>query len=265
MKSTTTSASRSGPQSVGRIFAILDFLVKSSSGATLSELAVSIHAPKTSLVGLLAGLIEEGCLIRDDAGRYLIGPKFLSLAMRTISGRELSALVKPIMTKLAEVTGETAVFGMLEPDAELVQYQDKVESQNPIRYAVTIGERRELYCTALGKVLLAYFDNDQFKKYLKNTQRNQYTDNTITKSASLMAEIKKILKEGIATTNGERFADVSGIAAPIFSGGGAVVAALSIAGPSVRMKENFIKNEQLLRQAAAECTLLAGGSDSVST
>ena len=251
---------RAGPQSVGRIFAILDAIAGRGSRATLSELAVIARAPKTSLVGLLAGLLAEGCLVRDDSGRYALGPRIQSLAMQAMAGREFVMLARPVLRSLVAATGETAVIGALAPDGDLAVYVDKVESSNPIRYAVTVGERRDLYCTALGKALLAHFEPARLRKYLKSTPRERWTDTTITSAADLLREMLRIRHDGIARTNGERVAGASGLAAPIFAGDGSVVAALLIAGPSGRMRINMKKNELQLRKAAAECSRLAGGT-----
>ena len=256
------SQSRGGPQSVGRIISILDSLANVASaggGATLSELAVDTGAPKTSLVGLLAGLTAEGCLVRDHSGRYALGPRFISMAMRATAGRELMTTVHPALVGLAESTGETAVLSALAPDADLATYLDKVESTNPIRYAVTVGERRDLYCTAAGKVLLAGFDSARLKAYLKATSRRRYTDTTITSIKDLTAELSRIRESGIARTFDERIKGASGLAAPIYSSEGSIVAALLIAGPTDRMAANGKQNERLLQQAATECTRLAGG------
>lgn len=151
-------APRAGPQSVGRIFTILDSIAGARVGATLSDLARITASPKTSLVGLLAGLCAEGCLVRDAAGRYALGPRVHALAMRAMAGRELAELARPVLVGLVEATGETAVLGALAPDADLAIYLDRVESSSSIRYAVAVGERRDLYCTAMGKALLAYFE-----------------------------------------------------------------------------------------------------------
>jgi len=256
--SNPTSA-RGGPQSVGRVFAILESLAGRGDGATLTELAVETGAPKTSLVGLLAGLTHEGCLLRDVAGRYRLGPRFLSLAMRAVAGRDLVALFRPELEALVGATGETAVLGVLAPDADVATYLDRIESSNPIRYAVTIGERRELYCTAMGKALLAQFPADRLRRYLKDTKRERFTATTLTGQRELMAEMARIRAEGIARTHGERFADASGVAAPIFAGDGSTVAALLIAGPSERMQAHADENERQLRRSAAACTRLAGG------
>jgi IclR family pca regulon transcriptional regulator len=251
---------RAGPQSVGRIFGILDSIVATRLGATLSELARVTGSPKTSLVGLLAGLTAEGCLVRDDAGKYFLGPRVHSLAMRAMAGRELVALARPILARLVEATGETAVIGALAPDADLAVYLDKVESSNPIRYAVTVGDRRELYCTAMGKALLAYFDTRRLKNYLKNTPRRQFTENTITGAPQLLAELARVRRDGIARTRGERVSGANALAVPIFGADDAVVAALLIAGPPERMRANAKNNERQLKQAAAECTRIIGGA-----
>ncbi len=108
-------------------------------------------------MGLLQGLTEEGCLLRDQAGRYRLGPRVRSLALRAAAGEDLALLARPALAKLVEATGETAVLGCFAPEGDMAVYLDRIESHNSIRYAVAVGERRELYCTAMGKVLLAHF------------------------------------------------------------------------------------------------------------
>lgn len=256
----SASTQRAGPQSVGRIFTILDSIAGARVGATLSDLARITDSPKTSLVGLLAGLCAEGCLVRDAAGRYCLGPRIHALSMRAMAGRELAELVRPVLAGLVEASGETAVLGALAPDADLAIYLDRVESSSSIRYAVTVGERRDLYCTAMGKALLAYFEPARLKKYLKSTARRKFTPTTITGTADLLAELARVRRDGIARTNGERVSGASALAVPIVAGDGTVVAALLIAGPTERMRANAKRNERLLLQAAGECTRLAGGS-----
>jgi IclR family transcriptional regulator, acetate operon repressor len=255
-----SSPSRGGPQSVGRILTILESLSRVTHGATLTELSESTGAPKTSLVGLLTGLTDEGCLVRDEGGRYFLGSRFLSLAMRAVAGRELSALVRPVLVDLVAATGETAVLGALAPNGSEATYLDKVESSNPIRYAVTIGESRELYCTAVGKSLLAWFAPDRLEAFLKSKTRTRFTDTTITGKRELVTELTKIRKEGIARSFGERVAGACAIASPIFSADGSVNATLLVAGPWDRMQANSERNEKFLRKAADDCTCLAGGT-----
>jgi DNA-binding IclR family transcriptional regulator len=252
---------RAGPFSVGRILTILESVAGSREGVNLSELARQAGAPKTSLVGLLAGLTAEGCLVRDDVGRYTLGPRFHALALRSMAGRDFVGRARPVLEALVATTGETAVIGALAPDADLAVYLDKVESTDPIRYAVTVGERRELYCTALGKALLAHFAPARLRGYLRDTRRERFTATTLTRAADLERELARVRREGIARTSGERVAWASGLAAPIVDATGSVVAALLIAGPSERMRANAERNETALRRAAAECSRLTGGAE----
>lgn len=250
-----------GPQSVGRVFLILEYLVANRDGATLSELASFVGAPKTSLVGLLNAMVNDDGLRRDTSGRYVLGARIYALAMRAVAGRELSELARPFLIELVEATGETAVLGTLADDVDLVVYQDKVESSNPIRYAVTVGERRQLHCTALGKLLLAYLPSERIEKFMGAEPLTRFSPNTITTAASLRAELKRIRQKGIARTRGERVLDANGVAAPVFQSDGQVVAGLLIAGPSRRMEQNSARNESALLRISAALTDLIGGLD----
>ncbi|TNE35811.1 MAG: IclR family transcriptional regulator [Alphaproteobacteria bacterium] len=253
------SAGRSAPQSVGRIFAILDFLAETESGATLSELAVKANAPKTSLVGLLSGLTEEACLIRDEDGRYFLGPRLISLAMRATPDKELIATVHPVLEDLVGQTGETGVLGILAPEDDIASYIDKVESENPIRYAVSVGKRQQLYCSSIGKILMAHMAPQRLENYLENYPREKITRNTLTEVAELRKEIEKVHALGMAATVEEGAYGASGFGAPIFGRNGRVCAAIAIAGPAERLKKNNMANIRLVREAAERCTALIGG------
>ena len=255
----TPPGERGAPQSVGRVFSILDTLVGARGGATLSELAVRAGAPKTSLVGLLAGLAAEGCVQRGAAGRYPPRPRLLAPAGRGGSRREIIDLARPILAEMAAASGETAVLGALAPDADMAIYLDRVESANPIRYAVTIGERRELHCAAVGEVLLPYPDERHVERYLDSTPRRRFTAATVTGRSRLLADIAAIRRDGMARTADERVHGASGIATPVLGADGRLVAVLSIAGPSERMRAHAARNEDVLRRATARCAALVGG------
>jgi DNA-binding IclR family transcriptional regulator len=240
---------------------VLDALAVAPTGATLSELAARLQAPKTSLVGLLSGMLAEGSIGRDGARRYTLGPRMRAFAVQVLAGRELVVLVRPILADLAKRSGETALLGALAPEAALAVYLDKVESANPIRYAVSVGERRELYCTAIGKVLLASWAPARLERYLKSTARTHWTPATLVGAAELKRALARVGIDGIARTFDERFAGASGIAAPVRGPKGEVVAAIAVVGPTARMRANAKANEALLRRAATEASRLAGGAD----
>ena len=256
---TDNQTRREGPQSVGRVIAILEYLAEKKDGASLAELAVFAQAPKTSLVGLLGALVQEECLSKNDAGKYVFAKRIFGLAARIRTGQELVTLARPFMRELMLGTGETVVLGVVADDADMVTYVDKVESDNPVRYTITVGERREMYCTAMGKALLAYAPLEQLRRVLSSRSLRPFTATTVTSADKLREELEEIRRIGIARTYSERVEGASGLASPVFGPNNEVVAAILVAGPSQRMLSHQRMIERKLVQAASALTLSVGG------
>jgi DNA-binding IclR family transcriptional regulator len=257
---TLTAAS---PQSVDRIFAVLGHLAGASQGDSLAGIARAVAAPKTSMVGLLAGMVRGGWLVRDARGAYQLGERMHTLALRISARADLASLARPVLASLVQSTGETALLGTMAPDADLAMYLDKVESPNPVRYTVAIGERRELYASAMGKLLLAYLEPARRDRYLRTERMQAFTPNTVTSVRDLRAELEKIREQGVARTHSERVAGASALAAPVFGPDGAFLVGLGIAGPTDRMRAQRAAMERVLKDAAHRLTaLLSGGAPS---
>lgn len=253
------SSPREGPQSVGRVIAILECVASGREGTSLAELVAHTQAPKTSLVGLLTALVQEGCLRRDASGRYLLADRIHGLAARIGGRQELAGLARPFLRELMLQTGETVVLGVPAGDDDVVVYIDKVESDNPVRYTITVGERREMFCTAMGKALLAYAPADQLRRVLSPRSLRRFTPSTIVSAATLRDELDDIRANGIARTRNERVEGASGLAATVFGPEGEAVAAILVAGPSQRMLAHQRSIERRLAEAARSVTLSLGG------
>ena len=252
------------PQSVDRIFAILGHLAGKREGDSLAGIARATTAPKTSLVGLLAGMLNGEYLSRDDRGGYLLGPRMLSLALHVAAKSDLASLARPVLTDLVAQTGETVLLGILAPEADVAMYIDKVESANPVRYTVSLGERRELYCTSIGKILLAHMEPARRDAYVRRIPLRRFTANTITSRQLLKSELAAIRKSGLSTTVSERVAGASALAVPVFGPDGALIAGITLAGPSDRIRGNRRPLEERLREAGRRVTQLVAGRVAVS-
>lgn len=251
--------STASPQSVDRIFAVLDYLAEHPDGDSLAGIARAAAAPKSSMVGLLAGMLRAGYLVRDDRGIHSLGPRMFGLAVRVAARADLHVFARPILAGLVEATGETALLGTLAPDADLAMYIDKAESPNPVRYTVAMGERRELYASAMGKLLLAYMPDARRNEYLRNEKLRAFTANTITSSRALREELARIREQGVARTDAERVAGASALAAPVFAADGSLLVGLGIAGPSDRMRAGLPAMERALKDAARRLTAMVAG------
>lgn len=254
---TDIPARRPAPQSIGRMLLILERLVAARSGDTagvsLSDIADATGAPKSSLLGLLQGLHDEGCVRRGSDGTYSLGDRFLRLATHAVFGEQMVDILHPVLAELMTETGETAVLGVLSADQRMITYLDRVECPNPIRYTVEAGDQRELHCTAGGKLLLAYMEPSRLEACLDGAARERFTPTTITDRRQLLAELKQIRADGLSRTSDERIAGASGLAVPVFGPDGNVVATVLIAGPSERMRQAAARHEAAMHRAAARC------------
>lgn len=255
-----TQATRAAaPQSVERIFAILDHLAAHPEGESLAGLARTTGAPKTSLVGLLAGMVESQHLVRDGHGAYRLGPRLVSLALRISSRTDLASLARPVVADLTAQTGETAIVCVLDPAGNAAISIVKVESTNPVRYAVTLGDRRELYCTAAGKALLAWQPRKRRDDYLRSAVLLPFASKTVTSRKVLAAQLEEIRRTGIACTESERVEGATGLAVPVFGPDGQVLACIMLAVPTHRFGANRPRLEERLRAAGRRLTELVAG------
>ena len=125
--------------------------------------------------------------------------------------------------------------GVLSSSRDSVVYIEKVDSQNPMSCSVPVGSHRELYCTALGKLALAFSNPEIRERCLSHIDFEAATDTTIVSRFDLEAALECIRSTGIATALDERIRGASGIAAPILTPDGQLVAGIALIGPSARV------------------------------
>jgi len=249
--------STSSPQSVSRILDILHALATRDKGMTLTAIAQDLGAPKTSLVGLLNGLVERGHLVREDSV-YHIGPEMFVLATQVVANMQLPALVAPSLRRLMEATGETALAGHMARDAQTLIYFAKEESTHPVRYTAPVGKREELYSTAMGKLLLAHMEPGKQKHYLNNKTLHAYTSHTILDKTKLLRQLQAIHKTGVSQSIDERVVGSSGIAVAVTGKDGSLLFGLGVAGPTERMLVASASHIEALKQEASAMKHLTG-------
>jgi len=224
-----------GPRALGRALEVLEALARRRDGATLSGLSQRLGSPKSSLLYLLRPMTRLGYLVRNADGRYQLGPAAFTLAMAALSNRELPELARPFLKEMVDKSGETALIATMATDGPVAVYIDKFESTNPIRYTASIGERRPLYCSAIGKLLLAYLPLAHRQEYLKNTRLKAFTPQTPVTRAALRRALDEIRSTGVSISVDEIAQGAGGIAAPVFDRHGQVIAGLVLGAPSQRV------------------------------
>jgi IclR family transcriptional regulator, acetate operon repressor len=236
---------RPGHRTANRVVDILELLVASPDGLALREISAELEAPKSSLLPLLRALTARGLLEQGRSGAYRLGPRALALAASASASRELLDVARPALLALMRRTEETVFLGALAGDGLAVVYVDKVESEQIIRYAAGIGDRRPLHATSTGKAILAFLPAARREEILATLPLERHTERTVTSPAALRASLEEIRHAGVCISVDEMVRGASGVAAPIFDRHGAVVGAGTIAGPTDRLRPR-------LRSLAAE-------------
>lgn len=252
---TRTSVSTTVAKAIG----ILDILAsKADTGISLTELSQSIDMPKSSTHRYLVTLQELGLADRKTGDRFFLGTKVIELAGAFLVKSDLRNASLEVLNDLAEKSGETIHLAL--PSGTEVVYIEKVESKHALVMSSHIGARIPMYCSSLGKAILAFSDGELLTAVLKNplTQR---TPNSITTPEALINELQLIKSRGFAIDNEENEISIRCVGAPIFDYTGAPIAAISVSVPRTRMDQDRISFlGPLVMQAAYQISKRKGFS-----
>jgi IclR family KDG regulon transcriptional repressor len=218
-----------------RALSVLESLSRKRT-AGLEELSREMGMAKPTVYRFLLTLQELGYARRDESDRWAMTLKTFNVGSRALDHLDLHSAAKPVAQDLADELGETVHMGVLEGDSAV--YVLKIESKYTIRMFSRVGGRMPLYCTAIGKVLLAYSTLAERKAALEGLRLVALTPETITTRAALEVELKRVREKGFARDAGEREEGIYCIGAPIFDREGSVVAALSVSWPHFRYKSS---------------------------
>jgi IclR family transcriptional regulator, acetate operon repressor len=241
-----------GHRAVARVLDILETLSGRPAGASLTELSVTLEAPKTSLLPLLRTLVSRGYAARGDSGRYGIGPRWLEAADKGAVAPDLVLAAHPVLQALTRETGETTFVAVLPPGHADLVYVDKVESPQRIRYSAELGERRPLYCTATGFALFAFLEPARREHLVRTLPLARHTRRTTTSRDLLRRRLDAIHAAGVAVTVDEFVIGAGGAAAPVYGRDGRLVAACAVTGPTARIHAGRRRFADAVKRAAAE-------------
>jgi DNA-binding IclR family transcriptional regulator len=254
---------RSSPvQTIDRVSLLLEVLAQAPAGISLGELAARVRLPKGTTHRLLSSLAFFGFARQDpESKKYFLGYKVVELGQRVLNQLDLRREARPYLMDLAEKTRETVHLVLL--DRQEVLYLDRVEADEDLRVLRTgskIGTRTTAHSSAVGKVLLAHLRGGQFEDFIRQKGLPRKTPKTITNPNDLRRHLRMVRDLGYAVDDEENEEGVRCVAAPLRDESGAVVAAISISGPSVRMTPKLIRDSlnREVREAALKISAKLG-------
>ncbi|ARP79913.1 hypothetical protein CAL12_03125 [Bordetella genomosp. 8] len=231
-------------KSARRVVQIFQLFAELRQPVPLSLVSKRLELPKSSCLALLKTLESNGYLYRLNDGKDYYPTRRIFNEARIITENDpLLSSMGSLLHGLRETTGETVYLAKRE--GHLSHYVEVVESDQPLRYAASVGEKRQLHIGAAGQCLLAAMPDDERDALIDELDLTKYSANTITSPAKL----KKAVAEGKARG---WYLSVGGYQSGVASIGGYVWIngepyAIVVAGPT----ERIIDNEQAIGRAVA--------------
>ncbi len=247
-----------------RSLRILDELATHPKGRTLTELAAEIDIPLSATHRLLKDLIECGYVRKDDRlGEFTLTMQVVSLALRYLSASGIADVAQPALERLAMKSRELVRLAMVDAD-QLIYVAKAQGAAQGLRYDPEMGRAVKLACSAAGYVWLSTKTDDEALRLLALqglADRGDCGPAAPTSIKGVMANVRATRKRGYGLTMDVFLPGMSSMAAPVYGGGGEVLAILIIAGPMVRLTEQrMISLAPALMASASELSQLSGVS-----
>ncbi len=254
------ASSASPVQSIDRVFDIIETLSSNSHGMALTDLSNAVRLHVSTTHRLLSALIARGYVQKDPiAGKYKLTMRLFDVGSQVVGGVNLVSIARPYLEHLADFTGETIHLVARYGDEVVYLYKEDT-SNSIVRMASFVGLHNPMYCTAVGKCILAYLPEAEVREIWKRTVVTAFTPNTIIHYGALQVELEKVRAQGYAVDNEEHELGVLCIGAPIFDYSGAPVAAISSSAPLSRINAERISAyaAQIVTSANGVTNLLGG-------
>lgn len=231
-------------------------LSQSTSDMGVTELSRALGVQKSTVHSILQTLLARGFVEQNENGRYSLGIKLLQLGNICAERLDIRKAAKPIMTELAQETGEIALLAVLSRDELIII--EKVEPERPFLIIPRLDFTIAVHSTAVGKMLLAYETDYIVDKIVARGLRS-YTPFTITDISKLHQELAKVRYQGYSIGCNETIEGVTCLAVPVYDSVGKVVAALSISSSSSSTApDRYEEVIGLLRQKARLISIRLG-------
>lgn len=230
---------------VDRALDVLLLLYNNGQEMGISEIGRELNLHKSTVHRTLATLEAKGFVHQNiDNGRYWLGTKIYAMGLLVGEKFSLADLIRPYAKRLFDEFQEVINVSILDKDSKdgyksiiILKEADerKVLSVNP-----NVGSSSDAHASSVGKCLLAFSKGIKFNRF---KPLKIYTENTISDYEDLLVEIEKIRKLGYAVDNEEQEIGLFCIGAPILDKYGEAIAAISVSGPTARMKDSNIDDK----------------------
>lgn len=224
--------------SVKKAFQILQHLSRHPGHNGLAAISKAIGFNKTTAFRYLETLTELHLVSKNESG-YALGMALFELGNQVPVKQLVIDRIHPLLAELCAEINETVNLAQLYDDQLL--YLDKVESRRSLQMQSRIGSRLPLYCTGLGKAILARLPEERLHTILERIELAPVTTFTVTDRGELLRQVQEIRRTGYAVDSEELEVGLTCVAVPLHLGGIDFYGALSISGPTLRFTPETVQ------------------------
>jgi IclR family pca regulon transcriptional regulator len=210
--------SRQFIQSLEKGLMILKVFSGSRASLSVTDIAGSCGMNMATAHRYLFTLKELGYLEQEAATRrYRLTPKVLKIGVAALNTMDLKNRLLPHMletTKTFDVTTQCAILD----DTDVVVL-DRVRSREVVNWDIGVGSRLPVYCTAMGKAILAFLEDEAQTGLLQRIRFERHTRHTLGTPEELQADLARIRDSGYVFSDQELTMGLRSIAAPVFRNG----------------------------------------------
>lgn len=229
---------------------------------SLSQLAEVSGIDKSAVQRFTYTLHALGYLHKDPITKhYSLGPKTLQLGSTYLRSDELVERAHPILAEYSNALGET--INLARIDETDIVYLIRMPSRHPVSVDIMLGTRLPVFCSAMGRAMLAFMPNDEMQALLGRSTLESFTPHTVTDPTDLQKRLADARRDRFVITDQEiHIGDVS-IAAPVFDHTGRVTAGIGFAVPKSRWSVKRVRRKlaPLVLHLAQTLSVQSPGSD----
>lgn len=228
---------------------------------SIGQISQALSMDKATVHRLINTIKEAGYIVQNPYTRkYSNSMKLFTIGNSIIQRTGVKEIARPYIEAVAKETKETINLSMHSGN-EIV-YVDKIDSNSAIKVGIKIGTALPMYCTGMGKAILAFLPEDTQNEIITHTTFQKRTRKTVASKEALMEELKLVRKNGYAQDREEYVDGLISFAAPIFDYRNSPIAALSISMPKLRYNEGEHRQYyvSLVKNTAAALSIEIGNT-----
>ena len=226
-------------KSLQKALLVLECFTVETPELGITEISEKLDLYKSNVHNIISTFERCGYIAQNpQTGKYRLDLKILERAFVINSSLGLHGIVHPFMTALSEEVGESVYFAL--PKDEKIIYLEGAYPTSTFMARSMVGEKAEMYCTALGKSILSNLPEREYEWALAHQSMKPFTGNTITERDALIHELIIVRKRGYSIDNMEHEHGIRCVSVPVFRRNRTLLGAISISGPSPRIEDELI-------------------------